>query len=99
MDSYSPVSKRLDLLTDFFYLAMSIWLFPRFVQGDSRPLQAEDDQKLRSRESIRSLLSNIWTFGDIFQISRGRLTKAEANALPGRNSIGLDILSAAAPIC
>src|SRR5262249_29258338 len=31
MDSYSPVSKRLDLLTDFFYLAMSIWLFLRFV--------------------------------------------------------------------
>ena len=40
-------------------------------------MQAEDDQKLRSRESIRSLLSNIWAFGDIFQISCGRLTKDE----------------------
>jgi len=77
MDSYSPVTKRLDLLTDFFYLAMSIWLSLRFVQGDSRPLQAEDDQKLRSHESIRSLLSNIWRFGDISHISRGRLTKNE----------------------
>jgi hypothetical protein len=77
MDSYSPVATRLDLLTDFFYLAMSIWLSLRFIQGDSRPLQAEDDQKLRSRESIRSVLSNIWAFGDISQISRGRLTKDE----------------------
>ena len=77
MDSYSPVSKRLDLLTDFYYLAMSIWLALRFIQGDSRPLQAEDDQKLRSRESIRALLSNIWRFGDISQISRGRLSKDE----------------------
>ena len=77
MDSYSPVAARLDLLTDFFYLAMSMWLFLRFIQGDSRPLQAEDDQKLRSGESIRSLLSSIWRFGDIFQISRGRLTKDE----------------------
>ena len=77
MDSYSPVSKRLDLLTDFFYLAMSIWLALRFIQGDSRPLKAEDDQQLRSRESIRALLSNIWRFGDISQISRGRLSKDE----------------------
>jgi len=56
---------------------MSIWLFLRFIQGDSRPLQAEDDQKLRSRENIRSLLNNIWRFGDISHISRGRLTKDE----------------------
>ena len=40
-------------------------------------LKAEDDQQLRSRESIRSLLSNIWRFGDISQISRGRLSKDE----------------------
>ena len=65
------------MLTDFFFLAMSIWLALRFVQGDSRPLKAEDDQQLRSRESIRSQLSNIWRFGDIFQISRGRLSKDE----------------------
>jgi hypothetical protein len=77
MDSYSPVATRLDLLTDFFFLAMSIWLFLRFVQGDTRTLQAEDDQQLRSRETIRSLLRNIWRFGDISQISRGRLTKDE----------------------
>src|SRR5215510_10752933 len=77
MDSYSPVATHLDLLTDFFYLAMSIWLFLRFIQGDSRPLKAEDDQALRSRESIRSVLSSIWAFGDISQISCGRLTKDE----------------------
>jgi hypothetical protein len=66
------------LLTDFFFLAMSIWLALRFVQGDSRPLKAEDDQQLRSRESIRALLMrNIWRFGDISQISRCRLSKDE----------------------
>jgi len=77
MDSYSRVATRVDLLTYFFFLAMSVWLVLRFVQGDSRPLKAEDDQQLRSRESIRSLLSNIWRFGDISQISRGRLSKDE----------------------
>src|SRR5499427_5348362 len=77
MDSYRRVTTRADLLTDFFFLAMSIWLALRFVQGDSRPLKAEDDQQLRSRESIRALRSNIWRFGDISQISRGRLSKDE----------------------
>jgi serine/threonine protein kinase len=77
MDSYSPVSKRLDLVTDFYYLAMSIWLFVRFIQGDSRPLQAEDDKKLRSRETIRSVLRNIWAFGDVSEMSGGRLSEDE----------------------
>jgi hypothetical protein len=77
MDSYSPVATRIDLLTDFFFLAMSVWLFLRFIQGDARPLQAGDDKQLRSRESIRALPSNIWRFGDITQISRGRLSKDE----------------------
>src|SRR5262245_57015320 len=77
MDSYSRVTTRVDLLTDFFFLAMSIWLALRFIQGDSRPLKAEDDQQLRSRESIRSLLTNIWRFGDISRISHGRLSKDE----------------------
>jgi hypothetical protein len=77
MDSYSPVTKRLDLLTDFFFLSMSIWLFLRFLQGDARPLQVGDDHQLRNRESIHTQLSNIWRFGDIYQISRGRLSKDE----------------------
>jgi hypothetical protein len=77
MDSYSPVATRIDLLTDFFFLAMSLWLFLRFIQGDARPWQAGDDRQLRSRDSIRALLSNTWPFGDVSQISRGRLSKDE----------------------
>ena len=72
MDSYSPVKTRHDLLTDFFFLAMSLWLGLRYVQGDTRPLQAEDDQHLRSSTSIRGVLDKIWHFGDVSQISHGR---------------------------
>src|SRR5262249_2176222 len=75
MDSYSPVKTRHDLLTDFFFLAMSLWLGLRYVQGDTRPLQAEDDQHLRSSTSIRGVLDKIWQFGAVFQISHGRVDK------------------------
>jgi hypothetical protein len=83
MDSYSPVSKRLDLVTDFYFLAMSIWLLVRFIQGDARPLQAEDDRTLRSREGIRSLLRGIWAFGDVSKMSHGRLSEEEVLDLLG----------------
>jgi serine/threonine protein kinase len=75
MDSYSPVKTRRDLLTDFFFLAMSLWLGLRYVQGDARPMQAEDDQHLRSSDSIRGVLDKIWHFGDVSQVSHGRLGK------------------------
>jgi hypothetical protein len=81
MDSYSPVSTRFDLLTDFFFLAISLWMFLRFVQG--RPTQGVEDQQLRSPDGIRAGLSEAWNFGDVSQVSHGRVGKDDVLNLLG----------------
>jgi hypothetical protein len=81
MDSYSPVSNRFDLLTDFFFLAISLWMFLRFVQGRSTP--GVEDQQLRSPDSIRAALSEAWNFGDVSQVSHGRVGNEDVLNLLG----------------
>jgi hypothetical protein len=77
MDSYSPVRTRHDLLPDYFFLAMFLWMCLRFVQGGAQALQVGQDRHLRSTESIRAVLSDAWNFGDVSQISKGRVGKED----------------------
>jgi hypothetical protein len=77
MDSYSPVRSGHDLLPDFFFLAMALWMCLQFVQQGSRPAQAGDDQPLRSPEGIRAGLSDAWSFGEVSRTSKGRVGKED----------------------
>jgi hypothetical protein len=75
MDSCSPVRSHHDFLPDFFFLAMALWMFLKFVQKGSRPTRAGEDRHLRSTASIRAGLSDAWNVGDVSQTSKGRVSK------------------------
>lgn len=77
MDSYSRVQSTYDLMADFFFLAVTLWLFLRYLRGKKWRMRAKDDRTIRDPETIRQKLINHWPFGDVEAISRGRVTRDE----------------------
>jgi hypothetical protein len=77
LDSYAPVHSPKDKVTDFMFLAVSVILLlfsaPVANRGRNVPWEALIENEARLREG----LTEAWPFGNVEQLSDGRVSKQE----------------------
>lgn len=81
LDSYSPTHSPKDKMTDFMFLAVSLVLLlfsaPLVDRGRSVPWET----LIESEAHLRAGLSDAWPFGDVAQLSQGRVSRDELTDL------------------
>ena len=78
LDAYARVFSTMDKLPDFFFLAPSLLLIILHGTTKSQPTPAALEKMVKSRDVLRSTLQAIWPFGDLAEISRGRVATEDA---------------------
>jgi serine/threonine protein kinase len=77
LDSYSPITDPLDRATDFFFLAFSLLLLLLNINRSRYEPMAGCEGLLQSRDALLQSLVQAWPFGDVAQLSSGRVASLE----------------------
>ncbi len=78
LDAYSPIRDPLDRVGDFFYLAVSLVLLLLNVSRLHGKPMVGCEGALESTQALRNALQSNWEFGNLGQMSGGRVQTAEA---------------------
>lgn len=73
LDTYSPIRTPLDKFPDFFFLAITLLLFVLRVFTDGHDEDIKASGLLGDMDALHAMLEKIWRFGDLSQITDGRL--------------------------
>ena len=77
LDSYSAITSPMDRVTDYFFLAVSLALFLLNIAKRREKPMVGCEGLLQSRDLLQSTLRDSWSFGDVSQLSHGRVPTAE----------------------
>jgi hypothetical protein len=77
LDTYSLVSKPTDKVPDFFFLAITLLLFTLRILVGKKDDHIAAQGLLGDIKALRGMLTHIWDFGDVADISDGRVNTEE----------------------
>jgi serine/threonine protein kinase len=77
MDSYGPLSSSRGWMPDFFFLAPSLLLLLMNAPHANEMRHIDAEAFLASPRVLRDALTDAWPFGDVAEISRGRIATDE----------------------
>ncbi len=77
LDAYSPIRDPLDRVGDFFFLAVSLVLLLLNVSRLHGKLMVGCEGALESPAALRTALQGNWEFGDVAEMSGGRVQTEE----------------------
>ena len=77
LDSYAPVHSPKDKVTDFMFLAVSVILLLFSAPVANRGRNVAWEALIESEERLRAGLTEAWPFGNVEQLSDGRVSREE----------------------
>lgn len=81
LDSYSVTHSPKDKMTDFMFLAVSLVLLLFSAPVTDRGRVVPWEALIESEERLRAGLADAWPFGDVAQLSQGRVSREELTEL------------------
>lgn len=77
LDTYSPANNPMDRTPDFFFLAVTLLLFTLRILAGRKDSDIAAQGLLADTTALRKVLSHIWGYGDIADLSNGRIRTGE----------------------
>ncbi|MFT5240651.1 MAG: serine/threonine protein kinase, partial [Kiritimatiellia bacterium] len=77
LDAFSPIQSTLDMLPDYFFLAVTLLLFVLRVMDGGKDSKLKAQGLLTDPAALHKTLTRLWRFGDLAELTDGRVHSSE----------------------